>query len=1326
MSTSRTGRRGYRAVLSSLPMLLALLASLLPLRPANAAEIVATVAGSFQQEIGCPGDWQPSCDLSLMHDPDGDGIYTFTLKNPQLPVGNYEYKVALSRSWDVSYPNGNLSFRFANPDNVVTFSYDSKTNAVSAKVEGTIPPATGDNNIFWDGLGHNSRDPLYRSPGGAVTTNTKVTIRFRTFSGDATGVTLRTYNTGSGAETLISMQRVASGVGCYDAGLKFTCDFWEATVDAGAKLGQIYYRFIVRDGDKVVYYEDDSDVRDGGWGKPYDQSPDWGWVITVYDPSFNKAIRWMQEGVVYQIFPDRFANGDRKNDPTPDPRNPRYSTDPRYAYPHGDAPSGTKPEWDQIVRMDWDDLPEGYCRNYQNVTIAQCPPRFPQPAGSSGVEQPRGRDYYGGDLKGVTKKIGYLKDLGVTVIYFNPIFWAGSSHRYDTRDYKIIDPYLGDLGDWQTLQQAAQKNGIRVILDGVFNHMSADSPIFDRYHNWDDKQYGVGACESETSPYRKFFRFRKPNANEPAACAPYTRDGNSYYDSWAGFDSLPQLSEDPAVQNMIFGAEDSVARYWIKQGATGWRLDVMQDKSILFWQGFRQQVKSANPDAIIIGELWKKFDVLPYVTGNTADSTMNYRLRDAVIGLLAPGAFDSKGFPGSGSPIPPSDFANRLQSVREDYPDAAYYSLMNLLDSHDTERIRWTLTPGMDNRQDRELMSQNVAEGKQRQRLAALIQMTMPGAPTIYYGDEAGMTGDDDPDDRRAYPWEGNQDHGKPNDKGNRSQQNAPRPDKEMIAYYTALTQLRSSSRALIEGDLRFLLTDDVNKTVAYGRKQGNDAGVVAVNAGKQARTLTIPVGGYLPDGAELVGTAGMMPGLYTVRNGAVTLQLPSLGSAVLLTRGADLTPTAAPANLKATADGLVVTLTWNAVAGATGYNVYRSPVSGGGYVKLNGTPLAGTSFVDRSGELHSGQRYFYVVKALDSAGNESAASNEASTVASYKIGWANLQWPPSIEYTVSAKNTTDTIYGQVWIDGITSQPGATVGLLAQVGYGPQGSDPRGWNTWVDMTFNIDAGNNDEYQDALQPDVPGVYDYVVRYSTSAGETWVYADRSGIVGALPGQPGKLTVRPNADQTPPPAPSNLQTFNNGATSIALTWGASAAADVYRYDVYRSVTSGSGYVKIASTDKSTTSFADTGLQTGTKYYYIVRAVDEANNTSAASNEASAIPQARNVQVTFEVTPPASTPAGRTLYIVGNQPQICNWCNPHTVALVRGADGKWRVTLRFLEGTIVEYKYTLGAWDYVEKDAACGELGNRQVRVVATQAGTQLVEDSIANWRNVPPCGS
>ncbi len=1192
--------------------------------------------------------------------------------------------------------------------------------AGSAAFSASAASAPGhDGDIRWDGLGHDSRSAIYRQPGGAIgggcTTMScpEVLLRFRTFHDDATGVTLRAYYTNPGQEKLVDMTRVASNVPCYQQ-LAFNCDFWQAKIDA-SQPGTIYYRFIVHDGQKTVYYEDDSEVRDGGWGKPFDSSPDWGWAITVYDPNF-KPVPWMENGVIYQIFPDRFRNANRKNDPAlGNVKKYVWSKAKRYAYPHGDPAGQSTPALDRIVRMPWGSFPEGYCRNYVDA-LQTCHKRFP-PDQSQGTEGPHGRDYFGGDLAGITQKLAYLKSLGVTVIYMNPIFWAGSNHRYDTRDYAKIDPILGTQKDFQNLTKAAHKQGMKVLLDGVFNHMSSDSPMFDRYHNWP----GVGACEQTYSKWRGFFTFRVPGNGEPAPCAPKDRTKDSFYNSWFNFDSLPVLTEVLGVKQYIYDLPGSVTRKWLKLGADGWRLDVMQDKSIDFWHGFRDAVEQTKAGAPIIGELWKKFDVLPYVHGDTADSSMNYRFRDAVVSLLAPHSFDSKGFPGSGQPIPPSQFVSRLESIREDYPDATYWTLMNLVDSHDTERILWTLAPGAESRTERELNAANLAEGKQRVKLAALIQMTMPGAPTIYYGDEVSVSGDDDPDDRRTYPW---------GDANTRTLGDTRKPDTQMRSYYQSLTKLRKDNQVLREGKLQFLASDDADGTLAYGRKLGDSAAIVLLNTSREARTVNVQLHGYVPDETQF-GVAESAEGFVQIgfSHGLLSAGLPPLSGAVLQTVNATLTPPPAPTDVTASADGLAVDVTWTFPTGINiagmGFNVYRSPLSGGGYTKVNDTPLGVATFRDTSSEIRSGQKYFYVVKMVNQGGIESEPSNEASTIPAYPIDATSLDRPAALDYTITAAGRTNPVFGRITITGITSQAGEVSGVLAQVGFGAVGTDPAGW-TWENMSFSSDVGDQDEYSGTLKPETPGTYSYLVRFSTSQGETWVYGDLDGGTNGR-NAPGTLTVHPNADQTAPAAPADLAARSHGASSVTVSWSAVSAPDLYAYVVYRSTTSGSGYVEVGRTDAATTHFTDTGLTTGTTYYYVVKALDEANNLSPASNQASAVPSALQVDVTLVVTPPASTPANASVYIAGNQPEICNWCNAHTVKLTKGDDGKWRITIPWAEGTSVEYKYTLGDWDHVEKGAACDEISNRKFTVAPQgDSDSMTVEDTVKNWRNVAPCGA
>ena len=443
------------------------------------------------------------------------------------------------------------------------------------------------------------------------------------------------------------------------------------------------------------------------------------------------------------------------------------------------------------------------------------------------------------------------------------------------------------------------------------------------------------------------------------------------------------------------------------------------------------------------------------IRGDRLDTTMNYRLRDAVLALLAPQAFDSKGFADSGHQITVSQFANRLASIREDYPDAAYFTLLNLLDSHDTERLLWTLTPGAETTAVKE-SADALAAGKVRVRLASLIQFTVAGMPTVYYGDEVGMTGDDDPDDRRTYPWA---------DAGGS-------PDLSLYASYRRLAALRKANPALTRGDFRILVADDATSTVAYGRKTAQRAALVVLNVGDTRRTVSIPVAGYLPNGVRFaafykVGTS--TTGSVAVVDGHVTVDVPPMGGLYLDSRLADLSPTRAPAGLTIDAEGNgSLDVSWDPVAGATGYDVFTSPVTGGGYVKANGAPVTGTSFSITG--LTNARTAYVVVRALDRAGNASAPSNEASGIPHPAIGWANLQWPPTLATAISAVTRTDNVYGQVWIDGVTNAAGAAPGLRAQAGFGPAGSDPSGagW-TWVEAAFNTQAGNNDEFVALVPP-----------------------------------------------------------------------------------------------------------------------------------------------------------------------------------------------------------------------------------------------------------------
>ena len=1258
----------------------------------NKNSIIATVPGDFQHTLGCGGDWDPGCLRSWLEDPHGSGTYSFTAN---IPHGSYQCKVAINESWDENYgqggvPNGpNIPFTVQGVTANVTFTYNPGTHILTI----TGASSDHDNNVEWDGLRHDSRDTLYRSPGGAVPANTPVKIRFRTFHNDVTDVTLRLYDLNAGAESLVPMQLVAPDVPCFQDGFgSKTCDYYESAINSPTP-NNYWYRFIITDGTATAYYADNTPALDGGLGAPSGDAVDNSYALMFYDPKFTSA-SWAKKAVIYQIFPDRFRNGRRSNDP--------QTGDLRYD--------------DPVIAQQWFSLPEGYCHNYTDAST-NCPWRFNSPHNTGPIEQPRGRDYYGGDLKGVDQALDYLSALGANTIYFNPIFDSSSNHGYDTRDYSKVSPYFGNFGEFTSLMAHARNSNINVILDGVFNHLSSDSPFFDRYHHFSAK----GACEDATSPFRPWFTFRAPGFNEPSPCVPSNTGGNdTYYNGWAGFDSLPVITKSlPAVQSYFLTDPNSISRYWLKQGAAGWRLDVMGDGSFPngYWEKFRQVVKSTKPDSLIIGELWQKDStLLRFLRGDRADATMNYRLRDAVLGFLAPQAFDPKGFADSGRKLLPSEFSARLQAIREDYPDAAYYSLMNLLDSHDTARLLWVLTPGADNRNDKEFNTANVAEGKLRQRLAAIIQFSMPGAPTIYYGDEVGITGNDDPDTRRTFPWPDLGGH----------------PDLKLGLFYHNLIAVRDAYPVLQTGDFRALLADDTNDTVAIGRKTTDQAAILIVNRSQNAQTVNVPVTGYLRNKLlfKSVFTVQNSTTTATTTGGVLQATLAPESAILFSTRIVNLKPPAAPTNLAVQRESSnQVALTWTASAKAVSYNVYKSPVSGGGYSLANASSVTGTSFTATG--LTNAQTYYFVVTALDADGNESVYSNEVSAIPHLIIGWANLQYPPTINHTISAITRTPNIYGQIWIDGVTNQPGPTPGLMAQVGFGPVGSNPAGnpaW-TWVVSSFNVDSGNNDEYVGSLLPTAVGTYDYLYRYSTTAGRDWFYADLNGPVNGLPANPGKLTVNPSSDTTPPAIPQNLRVTGSNPKSISLEWDpVTGDPTMYGYELLRGSQAGGPYTLIATITSAT--YIDSSVISGTTYYYVVRAIDLSYNRSGLSNEVNGTAKQRKVTLTFNVTVPFSTDstgfsahiAGTLNLLDGNLPQ---W-DPGAVSLTKIDSTHWTITLSGNEGVQLQYKYTLGSWDFVEKGAACEEINNRALTLTYGTNGVQTENDVVQNWRNVNPCGN
>ena len=446
--------------------------------------------------------------------------------------------------------------------------------------------------------------------------------------------------------------------------------------------GLLWYYFIVDfDGETRLY--GNADDRLGGEGRLYDHEPP-SFQLTVYDEEFDTP-HWMREGLLYQIMPDRFAA--------------RGKNAPEAGWLHE--------KWDEPPAIHVDP------RTHDN----------------------RADDFFGGNFRGVMDRLDYLKELGVTAIYFNPIFRARSNHKYDTGDYETIDPSFGTREDFEALCGRARALGIRILLDGVFSHTGSDSRYFNRLGRYDS----LGAYQSLESPYAPWYHFKRwPDE----------------YDCWWGFETLPTVEKrDAGYRRYMLTDEDAIVKRWLRRGASGWRLDVADELPMPFLRTLRKSVKSIDHDAAVLGEVWEDASnkvaygqLRCYCLGDTLDSVMNYPLREGLIGFLL-GEIDAYAL------------KRRLDALYENYPAPFAAALMNLLGSHDKARVINRLSGAEPENRPREqraftpLTDAEYERGRRRFIKAWRFLCAMPGMPCLYYGDEAGAQGGDDPFCRGTYPW---------------------------------------------------------------------------------------------------------------------------------------------------------------------------------------------------------------------------------------------------------------------------------------------------------------------------------------------------------------------------------------------------------------------------------------------------------------------------------------------------------------------------------------------------------------------------------------------
>ena len=499
----------------------------------------------------------------------------------------------------------------------------------------------------------------------------------------------------------------------------------------------------------LIWYTIRMEGLDGRWAELGE------YQLTVYDDS-EVVPAWFGEGVTYQIFPDRFRRL------------------------HVPDPTGLV--GGRHVHTGWYEEPE----------------YLPDERG-----EVRNRDFFGGSLLGVLDKLEYLKELGVDTLYFCPIFEAPENHRYGTGDYEKIDPMLGSNEDFSRLCRAAHALGMRVMLDGVFNHTGFVS----RYFNGDGSYHtGVpGAAESPESPYYKWYNF----IHWP-----------DQYDSWWGIYSLPAVNEsEQSYVDYIIQGENSIVRRWLQAGADGWRLDVADELPDAFVHALHAAVRETKPDGVVIGEVWEDgSNKIAYgvrrkhILGRHCDGLMNYPFRNAAIAYLQGG--DAR------------HFMDAMEGLRANYPPFAYHSAMNALGTHDTPRILTLLGVGsacMEQskswRAEYRMTEEQRRRGLDLLKLGAVLLFCFPGSPTIYYGDEAEMEGFEDPFNRRTYPW--------------------GRENRSLVRWFSALGNLRHQLAALRQGEITYLQAE--GPVLAFQRTCGKETVLVALNAGAEVQELSLP-----------------------------------------------------------------------------------------------------------------------------------------------------------------------------------------------------------------------------------------------------------------------------------------------------------------------------------------------------------------------------------------------------------------------------------------------------------------------------------------------------
>lgn len=1343
-------------------------------KPVLSESLWPRLTGNLQEALKAGGNWSPG-DSNLMF---VDYYFNNSVYKIQrtLPKGSYECKVVFGKDWSGANYGGpedsgsNLSVNLLDDTANVTFSIDTQAEKKLLTHNYKPKDSIYDGVINKSALFFDSRDITYKKPFGAIKENSEdVTFRIAAEAGDAQLIKLELidYN-GVSRDFNMSVATVLNGR-----------DYWEVTVpkETFNEIGIWSYKFIVIDGSAKYEYGDDGLSGSTGAVSEDGQTP---YNLTVYDSNYETP-DWMKNAVVYQIFPDRFYDGDTSNN-------------------HAKDKDGCRGDKVQLFDGDkWSTLPENPRQSEEANK-----PYYPN-ASTDGVWT---NEFYGGDIKGVEEKLSYLKTLGVTAIYLNPVSWAASNHKYDATDYKHLDPMFGKpvynvVGDpasglnyeatkvasdkvYTNFSKVCKELGIHLISDGVFNHVGDDSIYFDRYEKYPE----IGAYEYWSRVWQKVEKDKVTQAEAEKSVKDYYKaiinpaTGKNYseadfcyinwfkvgpgkvyddktgkfvrydYEGWWGYDSLPvvtaveadktSLTNDsnaaiagaheynnvnyrenvigydlnaPNIKDVTETMKSANSQRWLYMGSSGWRLDVAPDVSDDTWRQFRVSVKSAAgktdingetiDDPVILGEEWNV--ATKYLLGDMFDSVMNYQFRAALQGFLVNGG-------------EASDLNSALEVIRENYPREAWQAMLNLVDSHDTVR---NITK-LDNPTWEEENTKNAPDASERavklQALTAIFQLSYPGAPTIYYGDEVGVTGTKDPDSRRTYPWE----------RVTRQSDGSYKISDAYAAAYGDLFNSYVKASEVRNAHLALFATGEIKtayakgEVIAYARKSAEEGGLTLINRSEKAMDITADVKDFLPEGLTLKDELGSnITG--TVTDGKITLHVPGFTGLMMVSATKLTALPLAPAGVTATASEGIdpsVNIKWNAVEGAEGYNVYRALLEGTETVLLNSTPVAGTEYTDST--VTNGTRYYYYVKSV-TGGVLSISSSAASAMPSFKI--TAVTTPTAVaQVTIGVGKKTGSIEVKITVPGLTDNNAYTgkdvPGLTGLLGYYKAGS---GQNTalYTKLRYEKEEGGAKVYTAFFEPAEAGSYNYFARITVNNGNTFTESAENS-----------MTAVSDFTQPKPAAPVLEQPLQE-SSRVALKWSA-APGNQAGFEIYRTkVLTGSSYEeKIAVLEASATGYTDFLVSNDTAYSYRVAAFNNEYNRSS-SNTVTVTPKLTMVEVTVRLHIPEKVAPAATdnIYVAGD----ANGWNASGWLLKKpsGATDNSIVeyTFKMMSGKKLQYKYTRGSWatealtSNMEGDTTSpGNYGysstDTNINVTVTNQGSNkmLINDYVLRWVDMP----